>query len=504
MQVLLTKPREGKFPRRVKKRMKTKRFLLACLCVMMMAVAITGPTQGLPLPYYGTYIGGSSNDVARGISINVTDAYITGYTNSNNYPTTFGAYDTSHNGNNDVIVTKVRNLSSATYFSTYLGGSDEDNGYSIFVDSSGDTYVTGLTNSNNFPTTSGVYSRTYSGGGDVFVAKFNAAGSNLIYSTYLGGSDEDIAMSIIVDSSGYAYVTGQTYSSDFPTTRGAYSTTFGGGTKDAFVAKFDTSGGLVYSTFLGGSGYDGGNGIEVDSSGNTYITGFTRSSNFPTTIGCHDNTLNGMQDAFVTKLNSAGSSLIYSTYLGGTVYEHALGIELDVYNHACVTGMTDSSSYPTTSGAYDTSHNGNWDAFATIVNATGTGLLYSTFIGGSGLDWGEAVDYEAADTVGIYVTGVTQSSNFPTTNNTYDSTLNGTQDAFVTRISPFGGGSSDLVYSTYLGGSDEEHGYGIKEYQSHAFVTGRTESNDFPTSIDAMDQTHNGGNDVYVSRLSAP
>jgi hypothetical protein len=470
-----------------------------------MTLAVAGNGQAPPLPYYGTYLGGSSSDGARSISLRLADAYVTGYTNSNNYPTTAGAYDTTHNGGSDVFVTKVLRLTSTSVYSTYLGGSGGDSGYGICVDSSGCAYVTGKTTSSNFPTTIGAYDRTYNGNGDIFVAKFNAAGSALIYSTYLGGTSEDFAMGIAVDSSGNAYVTGQTYSNNFPTTVGAYDTTFNGGTKDAFIAKISSTGGLVYSTYLGGSGYDGGNGIEVDSSGNAYVTGFTRSSGFPTTAGCYDNTLNGMQDAFVTKLNSGGSALVYSTYLGGTVYEHAHSISLDVYNQACVTGMTDSSSYPTTTGAYDTTHNGGWDAFVTVINSGATGLVYSTFLGSSGTEWGESVDHEAAWSVGIYVTGVTQSRGFPTTVSAFDSSLGGTQDAFVTRISPAGSGSTDLVYSTFLGGSDEDWGYGIREYQNHAYVAGWTESNDFPVSLfTAQDPTYNGNGDAFASRLSAP
>jgi Beta-propeller repeat len=216
------------------------------------------------------------------------------------------------------------------------------------------------------------------------VSKLNSSGSALVYSTYLGGSGNapfgfgDYANGIAVDSSGNAYVTGVTLSSNFPTTAGAFQTTFGGGRNDAFVSKLNASGSaLVYSTYLGGSNNDQGNGILADSSGNAYVTGFTESSNFPTTPGAFQTTLGGVGNAFVSKLNSSGSGLVYSTYLGGGSVDQSHGIALDPLGNAYITGGTESSNFPTTPGVFQTTFGGNQNAFVSK-------LALATFAGQPG------------------------------------------------------------------------------------------------------------------------
>ena len=292
-------------------------------------------------------------------------------------------------------------------YSTYLGGAGDDYAYGIAVDSSGNAYVIGCTNSINFPTIPGAFQTSYGGGNyDAFITKLNAAGSALVYSTYLGGSSEDGAFNgIAVDASGNAYVTGYTYSSNFPTTPGAFQTSGGGGTRDAFVAKLHVAGSaLVYSTYLGGSDYDVAWDIAVDAAGNAYVTGQTHSSNFPTTPGAFQTSYGGgAYDAFITKLNAAGSALLYSTYLGGSDYDEGSGIAVDATGNAYVTGLTYYFNFPTTAGAFRTSPAGYYDAFVTKLNAAGSDLVYSTYLGGSSADGGYGIAVDA--TGNIYVTG---------------------------------------------------------------------------------------------------
>jgi Beta-propeller repeat len=311
-------------------------------------------------------------------------------------------------------------------YSTYLGGSSIDTGVGIAVDSAAAAYVTGETASTDFPTTAGASDTSYNGGEDAFVTKLNPAGSSLAYSTYLGGSSDEFVRGIAVDSAGAAYVTGETASTDFPTTAGAFDTSFNG--FDAFVTKLNPAGSsLTYSTYLGGSSV----GIAVDSARAAYVTGFT-GPGFPTTAGAFDTTYNGSGDAFVTKLNPAGSNLTYSTYLGGSDVDgdQGLGIAVDSAGAAYVTGPTDSSDFPTTAGAFDTSANGAHDAFVTKLNPAGSNLAYSTYLGGFSFEVanGLAVDSAAA----AYVTGGTFSTDFPTTAGTLD--YNGNGDAFVTKL----------------------------------------------------------------------
>jgi len=298
---------------------------------------------------------------------------VTGVTFSSNFPTTLGAFQTSPSGGGDAFVTKLNAAGSALVYSTYLGGSNQDQGEAIAVDSVGDAYVTGFTKSTNFPTTFGAFQTTYGGGfTDAFVTKLNAAGSApLVYSTYLGGSDFDAPgeKGIRVDSVGDAYVTGVTRSTNFPVTSGAFQTAYGGGLDDAFVTKLNPTGSaLVYSTFLGGNGDESGDGIAVDSAGNAYVTGFTQSTNFPTTSGAFQTTPGGGSDAFVTKLNAAGSALVYSTYLGGSGTDQGLTVAVDSAGSAYVTGQTFSTNFPTTPGAFQTSPGGGQDAFVAKVS----------------------------------------------------------------------------------------------------------------------------------------
>jgi len=360
-------------------------------------------------------------------------------------------------------------------YSTFLGGSDEDHGLSIAVDSSGNAYVMGSTKSTDFPTEN-PYQGTHAGGrSDIFVAKLGPAGNTLSYSTYLGGGGDDYGGGIAIDSSGNAYVTGLTRSMDFPT-QNPYQGTHGGGDvfdppEDAFVTKLGPAGNsLSYSTYLGGSGSDHAVGIAVDSSGNAYVTGLTRSTDFPTQNPYQGTYAGGYWDAFVTKLGPAGDSLSYSTYLGGSGADHAVGIAVDSPGNAYVTGNTWSTDFPTQNPYQGTQGGGDFsiDVFVTKLGPAGDSLSYSTYLGGSGDEYGRGI---AVDSSGnAYVTGDTWSTDFPTQNPYQGIYGGGGVDAFVTKLEPAG---NTLSYSTYLGASAQDTGGGITvDSSGNAYVTG--------------------------------
>jgi len=345
--------------------------------------------------------------------------YVTGDTSSADFPTP-GGYDTSHNGGDyDAFVAKFSSAGSLLW-STFLGGSSVDSGYGITVNASGGVYVTGKTSSANFPTLDG-YDTSYNSGGDAFVAKFSSAGS-LLWSTFLGGSSSDTGRGITTDASGGVYVTGRTYSADFPTLVG-YDTSYNGD-RDAFVAKFSSAGSLLWSTFLGGNDSDWSLGITADASGDVYVTGETYSADFPTPAG-YDTSYNGDGDAFIAKFSSAGS-LLWSTFLGGNDLDQGFGIATDASGGVYVTGRTYSADFPTPTG-YDTSFDGDRDAFVAKFSSAGS-LLWSTFMGGSSIDYGRGITTDASG--GVYVTGHTWSADFPTPGG-YDTSHNGYPAAFV-------------------------------------------------------------------------
>jgi hypothetical protein len=399
-----------------------------------------------PPQTWSTFLGGDDEDAAHGLAVDGSgNAYVTGRTWSANFPTTAGAFDETHNGgNSDIFVAKLNLTGSGLIYATFLGGDYTDadtSGTCIFVDSSNNAYVTGKTWSANFPTTAGAFDETHNGYADVFVTKLNAAGSALVYSTFLGGDDTDAARGIAVDGSSNAYIAGMTRSGNFPTTAGAFDETHNGWW-DAFVAKLNSTGsGLAYSTFLGGNADDAARGIAVDDFGNAYVTGYTDTLDgcFPTTAGAFDETFNGYFDAFVAKLNAAGSALAYSTFLGGDGGDAGTGIALDSSSNAYVTGGTGSANFPTTAGAFDETHNGWGDVFMAKLNSTGSGLVYSTFLGGSDGETGSGIAVDGSGNA--YVSGRTWSANFPTTAGAFDETHNGWLDVFVAKLI-IGGGDS--------------------------------------------------------------
>ena len=388
-------------------------------------------------------------------------------------------------------------------YSTYLGGIGV--GFAIAVDASGNAYVTGFTGSTDFPTASPIQP-TFGGGGDAFVMKLNAAGNDLVYSTYLGGSGTDTGNGIAVDSSGNAYVTGRTDSTDFPTAS-PIQPAHGGGTpfRDAFVTKLNAAGSaLVYSTYLGGSGREEGNEIGVDAAGNAYVTGFTFSTDFPTASPIQPALGSSFEvDAFVTKLNATGSALVYSTYLGGSRSENGNDIAVDASGNAYVTGFTRSTDFPTVS-PIQAANAGGLDVFVTKLNAAGNALVYSTYLGGSGNEFGQLGDVGAGIAVdasgNAYVTGVTDSLDFPTASPIQPTFGGGGDDVFAAKLNAAG---NALVYSTYLGGSGRDSGFDMAvDASGNAYVTGNTASIDFPT-VNPFQPAFGGGvTDAFIAKIT--
>ena len=409
-----------------------------------------------PVLVYSSYLGGSGGDSGHGIAVDSSgDAYVTGDTFSTDFPTTSGVFQTSNNGTSqsasNAFVSKFnpsQQGAASLVYSTFLGGSGHlglgDDGAGIVVDSSGKAYVAGTTFSSNFPTTSGAFQTSNNAAAisasNAFVTELNSTGTALIYSTYLGGSGTDHVggdkvAGIALGSSGKVYVTGSTYSADFPTTSGAFQTSNNAAAisaRNAFVTELNSTGtGLNYSTYLGGSGGDTGAGIAIDSSGDAYITGAANSTDFPTTSGAFQTSNSGHGVAFVTELNSTGTGLNYSTYLGGSGGDAGAGIAVDSSGDAHVTGSTFSTDFPTTSGVFQTSNNdASGTAFVTELNSTGTALNYSTYLGGSGDangngDAGAGIAVDSSNNT--YVTGQTYSTDFPTTPGVFQTSNN---DAF--------------------------------------------------------------------------
>ncbi len=352
---------------------------------------------------------------------------MTGWTDSTDFPT--AGTTTAFAGNYDAFVTKIDKSGASLSYSTYLGGSLGDYGQGIAVDSAGNAYVTGYTSSFDFPEKNAIYG-IYNGVQDAFVAKIAALGVSLSYSTYLGGSNKDNGYGIAVDSAGNAYVAGETWSTNFPTTLNAINGSLGG-SRDAFVAKIAALGtSISYSTYLGGSLADSGYAIAVDSAGNAYVTGYTDSIDFPTASAIYG-TKTGFIDAFVTKIDKSGTSISYSTYLGGSLADTGRAIAVDNAGNAYVTGDTSSTDFPTLNAIGGNYNGGNLDAFVTKIAALGTNLAYSTYLGGSSDDYGQGIAVDSAGSA--YVTGWTHSTDFPTAGTT-TGYAGGDWDAFVTKI----------------------------------------------------------------------
>jgi len=405
-------------------------------------------------------------------------------------------------------------------YATYLGGSDLDTALALAVDSGGNVYVHGDTASADFPTLPTSYPSSSLGflDVDVFITKIDSTGTRLLYSTYIGGSELDLAHGIAVDTAGNAYITGETESvgaasQKFPLWNPLPNLTTVTTTNTAYVTELNSQGSaLIFSTYLGGSTSDSGRGVALDPNNGIYIAGLTASSDFPTTPGAFQRTFggNGQPDFFVTKLNPSGAGIAYSTYLGGEGTEYSPKLRVDTGGNAYIAGYTASKHYPTTAGVVQGSLNGNSDAVVTKLNSTGTGLVYSTYLGGSGdegmaqiksvpgynQDLGLGVDSQG----NVFVAGNTQSPDFPgVTASVFQPTNKGLQGGnfFVSKLNP---AATGVVFSTFVGGSVADMASGVAiDVFGNAYITGSTHSSDFP-SVNATQQ-YGGGWDGFVVKL---
>ncbi|MDX6557219.1 MAG: hypothetical protein QOF72_268, partial [Blastocatellia bacterium] len=396
--------------------------------------------------------------------------------------------------------TKLLVIDPTLVYSTYLGGSGDDFGSSIAVDSSNNIYVAGTTSSTNFPLHSAAFGAK-AGLADIFVTKIDAAGANVIYSTYVGGSGQDRGDGLAIDASGNAYVVGRVDSSsvNFPTTPGSFGPNYRGGDFDGVVFKLNGQGNaLIYSSFVGGEENDSTEGVAVDSAGNAYVTGGTKSTGFPTTINAYQSTRAGDTDAYLAKINSTGSALLYSTYLGGSGTDRGSGVAIDSNGNAYIAGFTSASDFPT-ENAFQNSFGGSFDAFVAKFDTNGSGgssLLFCSYLGGTGDDkaYGIAIDSGANN---VYVVGQTSSNNFPLLAPAQPA-FGGSFDAFVARISS----SGTKVYATYLGGTGDDRGAGIAVNSAGAaYVTGFTSSTNFPT-VSPLQISNGGGFDAFIAKLN--
>ena len=457
---------------------------------------------------WSTFLGGNLGDINQDLVADSNgDIYVCGTTQSADFPTTPGAYDTTFNGGTlaeyggDTWIAKLDGVTGQLVYSTFLGGPGDEEPDGIYVNASGEVIVLGLTASASFPTTAGAYDTTHNGGIDSFLVKLSADGSTLQFSTFLGGSANEESWEktrIGLDPDGNIYVTGYTESDDFPATAGAYNTSHSGplgagdASRDVFVTKFLPDGSdVVYSTYIGGSGRDQGMSLAVNAAGEAYVTGFTFSADFPTTTGAYDETANGERDVFALRLNATGTGLVYSTLIGGADRDWAWDMVLDGSGDLYVAGATRSADYPTTPGAYQTISTGG-DGFITRVSADGSALVGSTLFGKSGGTGSNIVLSLERDADGnIWIAGETDATILPTTPGAFlNSYQGGPSDAWLAQISPALG---SLVYCSYVGGSgDEPEGHVAVDGLGNVYMGGRTTSAGFPITPGAADSTFGG------------
>lgn len=466
---------------------------------------------------FSTYLGGTDSESATGIAVDADrNIYIAGHTRSANFPTKGGLRGTIAGGL-DVFVAKLNPAGDQILFSTFLGGTGDDSvtgsDTHLRLDSRGGIYLSGVTASMDFPVSEGAPQRNFGGGAsDAFAAKLSSDGSRLLFSTYLGGEAADRVGGMATDPLGDIYVSGLTFSTQFPTTPGALQTT-PRGLRDLFATKLRVDPpSLVYSTYLGGSDEDFGLNLAVDAAGAAYLTGRTLSTDYPITSAAFQRSFGGAGtgtqrtgDGFVTKINPSGSSLEYSTYLGGLSGDIPTAVAVDSTGAAYITGLTYSRNFPITAGSFQPQHGGgDADNFVTKLAPEGDRLVFSTFLGGNNSEQANAI---AVDALGnVHVSGTTSATDFPTTSDALSRTRKGTNDAFVSILSPDG---SQLLYSTYLGGTapsggPQDNNWAIAvDSAGNTYTGGQTRSADFPVTAGAPQTTYSGIDDAYITKFTA-
>jgi Beta-propeller repeat len=441
-----------------------------------------------PVLNFSTYIGGPGYDAINALAVDWQgNIYATGVTSSSSLAP---GNTQPVRATREAWVAELNSAGTQLLYLTYLGGSGNDAGTGIAVDSSGNAYVTGTTTSMDFPTTTGAFSTQSAGTQEAFVAKIVPGGA-VQYSTYLGGGS-DAGFGIAVDTTGAVYVAGQTGSTAFPITAGTIQPAYEGGVSDCFISKLNAAGSsLVYSTYLGGAGLDLCSGIAIDASSDAYVTGTTYSTNFPLQSELQSN-LKGTASAFVAEINPTGSALLYSTYLGGSVLDNGNAITVDSFGSAYVAGSTASPDFPTTAGAEQTVLAGQYNAFVSKLTPGGNGLTYSTLMGGSGSDSAVAI---TLDTSGqAVVGGFTTSPDFPIAN-AIQPMFQLTRDAFAAVVSADG---SSLVFSSFFGGAGDNRAFAVADLPpNNLALGGMTDSSSFPTAA-ALQNTFSGTYDGFL------
>lgn len=446
-----------------------------------------------------TFMGDGGNDWGNAIAVDENgNVFLTGYTWSDNFPSTEGTYSEAFNGIKDAYVSKLTNDLSTLLVSSFIGGSSWDNGLAIAVEPTGEVIISGATGSSNFPIAGSAYDNSYNGGSnDVFVCKMDNDLSTMIASTFIGGSDDDYGYDLTLDLTGNIFITGRTESTDYPS-NGGYDNTFNGGFEDVFVSKLNNNlSSLMASTYIGGSTDEGADAIVADEAGNIFISGFTYSDDFPTAGMAYDSTHNGSGDIFIAKFNNNLNVLSSSTFIGGSNFEESHAIATDSEQNIFIAGYTGSTEYPSTPGVYDDTFNENHDAIITKLDNNLSTILASTFIGGASDDDCYGLVIEGAENV--FITGISFSTDYPVTDNAFDDTHNGDRDIFLSR---FSFDLSQLLESTFIGGADNDWALDLAiDDAGSVFIGGGTYSGDFPIQGSPYDDSFNGKEDVIIAKI---
>jgi hypothetical protein len=450
-----------------------------------------------------TYIGGSSTDSARDVAVDGSNnIIILGDSYSNDFPNTTGAYQNYNGGAGDIVVLKMNENATDLIFSTYIGDWGGDIPKGVEVDGNGDIYVAGTTWAWNFPTTPGAFQETDPSMSypDVFVLKLSSQGNDLLYSTYVGGTQSDGAYDIKV-LDGNAYVSGNALSYDFPTAGPPVGDPHG--TVLFFILNNDGSR-LLNSAFWGGVNNEFGYSLAIDSNDDVIVGGGTSSTDFPTTPGAYQEVVSDLSNGFVLKYRPSTNETIFSTYIGGDAGENVLSLYVDDTNDIYFTGTTADPGdgmipFPTTFGAFDRTINGGRDLFITKMNPSGTSLLYSTFLGGDGIEEVGKIFVDNGKRV-ILTGSIDSDLNFTVTPDCFDDSFNGEEDAIVVIINSDG---SDLIYSSFLGGNKSDKGYVCFLTDSNdLLVLGMAASLDFPVTYGAFQTENKGYGDIFLTKFS--
>ncbi|RLD75665.1 MAG: hypothetical protein DRJ10_14860, partial [Bacteroidetes bacterium] len=461
-----------------------------------------------------TYIGGGGDGVAYDMVADATgNVYIAGYSIDGGYPVTGVAYDITYNGSADIIVSKLSFDLSELLASTFIGGSAGDTAFAIALDTDGNVFISGTTNSSDFPVDASSYDNSHNGKSDVFVAKFNADLSTLLSSTLLGGTDEDNATSIAIDANNNIFIAGYSSSDDFPATSGAYDESSSGGI-DIILVKFSNDlGTLSAATFAGGTGNDYAKDILIGANGDIYLTGHSTSADYPATIGAYDESFNGSIDVVVSKFNNELSTLEASTYIGGSNADYAYSIAIDANSNIFVAGENSGGTFPMAGTSYDDNHNGDVDVIIAKLNANLDILLASTYIGAALHEQANTIDITSEGYV--VVSGETTSENFPIEGTSYDNSINnhetefsGASDIFVCKLN---NNLELMLSSTFIGGENSDFSYALTiDSWDNIFLSGYTLSENYPVTgsaydnsiINALGKWGYHSRHIYISKLN--